>query len=198
MGLAILACPFKADTFKLIFMSHCSKAGFGPLPLTLKTETAPGQRCQCVQLTVMDLTIKICWRSLNTHLSMFITLVFYLLVDMDRLMSITTTLGILCSKGPYGSWWVNKQASEKLQWQWFLHFCSLNSLKWEWEKVSLQCLLWVMLWAWIHSSALLASAAHMLSSPDAAMTLATVGAEHFLFSFLTHHKALVYMECCFC
>lgn len=34
---------------------------------------------------------------------------------MDRLMSITTTLGILCSKGPYGSWWVNKQASEKLR-----------------------------------------------------------------------------------
>lgn len=45
---------------------------------------------------------------------MFITLVFYLLVDMDRLVSITTTLGILCSKGPYGSWRVNKQASEKL------------------------------------------------------------------------------------
>lgn len=151
----------------------------------------------------MDLTIKICWRSLNTHLSMFITLVFYLLVDMDRLMSITTTLGILCSKGPYGSWWINKQASEKLQWQWFLHFCSLNSPKPGWEKVSLQlCLLWVMLWAWIHSPLLLPFAPHMLSSPDAAGTLATLGEFgmghfFFFFSFLTHHKPLVYMECCF-
>lgn len=62
---------------------------------------------------------------------MFITSVFYLLVDMDRLMSITTTLGILCSKGPYGSWWVNKQAHEKLQWQWLLHFCSVGSPKQE-------------------------------------------------------------------
>lgn len=34
---------------------------------------------------------------------MFITLVFYLLVDMDRLMSITTTFDISRSKGPYGS-----------------------------------------------------------------------------------------------
>lgn len=75
----------------------------------------------------MDLTIKICWRSLNTHLSMFITLVFYLLVDMDRLMSITTTLGILCSKGPYGSWWVNKQASAKPRWQGSVVFCQLRS-----------------------------------------------------------------------
>lgn len=58
---------------------------------------------------------------------MFITLVFYLLVDMDRLMSITTTLGILCSKGPYGSWWVNKQASAKPRWQGSVVFCQLRS-----------------------------------------------------------------------
>lgn len=47
-GPAILANPFQANTFKPVFMSHCSKAGFGPLPLTLTTETAPGQRCQCI------------------------------------------------------------------------------------------------------------------------------------------------------
>lgn len=58
--LTVLVSPFQADTFKPVFMSHCSEAGFGPLPLTLKTETARGQRCQCIQLTVMDLTIKIC------------------------------------------------------------------------------------------------------------------------------------------
>ena len=40
--------PFQADTFEPVFMSHCSEAGFGPLPLTLKTETARGQRCQCI------------------------------------------------------------------------------------------------------------------------------------------------------
>lgn len=90
----------------------------------------------------MDLTIKICWRPLNTHLSMFITLVFYLLVDMDRLMSITTTLGILCSKGPYGSWWVNKEASEKLRVTVVLALAWYESGK----KISLKlCLLCMML-----------------------------------------------------
>ena len=136
----------------------------------------------------MDLTIKICWRSLNTHLSMFITLVFYLLVDMDRLMSITTTLGILCSKGPYGSWWVNKQASEKLWWQHFLHFPSLNCLKREEETVSLCVFCGWCLGPALHSSpALLPSTPQMHSSPKFTVTLAILGefgTGHFLSYFL--------------
>lgn len=47
-SLAILVSPCQADTLKPVFKSHCSKAGFGPLSLSLKTETAPGQRCQCI------------------------------------------------------------------------------------------------------------------------------------------------------
>ena len=150
----------------------------------------------------MDLTIKICWRSLNTHLSMFITLVFYLLVDMDRLMSITTTLGVLCSKGPYGSWWVNKQASEKLWWQHFLHFPSLNCLKREEETVSLSCLLWMVPWTCIAQQPCPAP----FYTPDAFLTKihSDFGnsrwiwdwAFPFLF-FKTHFKTLVYVDCCF-